>query len=135
MADKLKDMRNSKTKRPTDAEMAILRVLWQRGPSTVREIFEQMGSVGGYTTVLKFLQIMTGKGLVLRKEMGRSHIYSAKDPAEKTQKHLTRDLLNRVFGGSCKTLVMQALSVEKASREDLAEIRQLIEKMERSGNV
>jgi len=128
-------MTKLKPRKPTDAEMAILRVLWQRGPSTVREIFEEMGANGGYTTVLKFLQIMTGKGLVLRQEAGRSHIYSAKEPAEKTQKHLTRDLLDRVFGGSSKTLVMQALSVKKASREDLAEIRQLIEKMERNGNV
>src|SRR5258708_5446957 len=127
-------MAKLKLKRPTDAEMAILRVLWNRGPSTVREIFEEMGGLGGYTTVLKFLQIMHAKGLVSREEAGRSHIYSAKEPAEKTQKHLTRDLLERVFGGSSKTLVMQALSVKKASPEDLAEIRQLIEKMERSGN-
>jgi predicted transcriptional regulator len=127
-------MMKSKQKKPTDAEMAILRVLWKRGPSSVREIFEAMGSDGGYTTVLKFLQIMTAKKLVTRKEEGRSHIYSASEPAEKTQKHLTSDLLERVFGGSAKTLVMQALSVKKASAEDLAEIRKLIEKMERANN-
>ena len=109
----------------------MLRVLWERGPSTVAEIHEGQGSRGtGYTTTLKVLQRMTEKGLVLRDESRRSHVYRAAIAAEKTQRQLVRDLLQRAFGGSPGQLVVQALSEEKASEEELATIRELLEKME-----
>lgn len=118
---------------PTPAELAILRVLWDRGPSTVRDVTGALARERGtgYTTTLKFLQIMTEKGLVRRDESSRTHVYTAALPAERTQRQLVRDLLERVFGGSAPQLVMQALSAKKASKADLAEIRRLIEEMER----
>ena len=118
--------------RPTDAELAILRVLWSRGPSTVRQVLdalaEQRGT--GYTTVLKLLQIMTDKGLVARDETDRSHIYHARYSEADTQRQLVDDLLDRAFGGSARQLVMSALSSRKTSRRELAEIRRLIEQRE-----
>lgn len=118
--------------RPTDAELAILRVLWQRGPSTVREIHEELSHSqdSGYTTVLKLLQIMTDKGLVVRDESQRAHVYSCRDSEQGTQRQLLGDLIDRAFGGSSARLVMQALSGTRASAEELSEIRRLIEKME-----
>lgn len=116
--------------RPTSAELAILRVLWRRGPSTVRQVQEELGEETGYTTVLKFLQIMTEKKLVTRDESERSHVYEARLPEEETQKQLVGDLLDRAFSGSAKKLVMQALSARRASPSELAEIRRLIEEME-----
>ncbi len=118
--------------KPTDAELAILRVLWERGPSTVREVTdaiqEERGT--GYTTALKLMQIMTDKGLVQRDDTNRSHVYEAVVPAEETQRQLVGDLLDRAFGGSAQQLVLQALSGRKASRADLAEIRKLLDEME-----
>jgi BlaI family penicillinase repressor len=115
--------------RPTDAELAILRVLWDLGPCTVRQVHEVLSRErpGGYTTSLKLLQIMTDKGLVSRDERDRSHIYQAKLTEEQTQRQLVRDLLDRAFGGSATKLVMQALAARRASAEELSEIRRLID--------
>ena len=126
-------MAKRKLPKPTDAELAILRVLWERGPSTVREVTdaiqEERGT--GYTTALKLMQIMTEKGLVQRDDTNRSHVYEAVVPAEETQRQLVGDLLDRAFGGSAQQLVLQALSGRKASRADLAEIRKLLDEMEK----
>lgn len=128
-------MTKRKPGRPTEAELAILRVLWERGPSTVREVTDALeGERGtGYTTALKLLQIMTDKGLVDRDDSQRSHVYTAALPAEATQKQLVHDLLERAFGGSARQLVQAALSAKRASREELAEIRQLLEQFESRG--
>lgn len=115
-------------RKPTDAELAILRVLWNRGPSTVREVAEALGRHEAYTTVLKLLQIMTDKGLVDRDESSRTHVYAAADSEQQTQKQLVVDLLNRAFDGSAAKLVLHALSSGRASAEELAEIRKLIDK-------
>ena len=116
--------------RPTDAELAILRVLWERGPSTVRQVHEvlvvRVGQTA-YTTALKLLQIMTEKGLVRRDDTDRSHVYSPRLSEEQTQRQLVRDLLDRAFGGSSSKLVMQALHARRATPEELGEIRKLIE--------
>ena len=118
--------------RPTDAELAILRVLWLRGPSTVREVLEEMSQERptGYTTVLKMLQIMTEKGLVRRDESERTHVYEARLTEEQTQQQLVGDLLDRAFGGSAQKMVMQALAARQSSPEELAQIRQLLSDME-----
>jgi predicted transcriptional regulator len=116
--------------RPTDAELSILRVLWESGPSTVRRVHEVLSRDRpvAYTTALKLMQIMTDKGLVSRDERDRSHIYHAKLSEEQTQRQLVRDLLDRAFGGSATKLVMQALAARRASAEELTEIRRLIDK-------
>jgi BlaI family penicillinase repressor len=118
--------------RPTEAELELLQVLWQRGPSTVREIHEALSGEKdtGYTTTLKILQKMTDKGLVQRDESRRSHVYQAAWQAEQTQRQLVRSLLRRAFGGSAAKLVVQALSEEKASPDELAEIRTLLDRLE-----
>jgi BlaI family transcriptional regulator, penicillinase repressor len=115
--------------RPTDAELAILRVLWERGPSTVRQVHEVLSRErpGAYTTSLKLLQIMTEKGLVRRDETDRTHVYHPRLSEEQTQRQLVRDLLERAFGGSSSKLVMQALNAKRATPEELGEIRKLIE--------
>ena len=115
--------------KPTDAELAILRVLWEEGPSTVREVQAVMeeSRKTGYTTVLKFLQIMTDKKLVKRNEEQRAHVYEAAHTEEQTQKQLVGDLLERAFGGSAKKLVVQALDTKRASPEELAEIKMILE--------
>ena len=113
--------------RPTDAELAILHVLWDRGPSTVRQVFESLSDrATGYTTTLKLMQIMSEKGLVRRDETARTHVYAAAVSRDKTQQHLVRDLLDRAFGGSAASLVMQALSSHPTSAEERREIEQLI---------
>src|SRR5215468_4040270 len=101
-------------RKPTDAELAILRVLWSRGPSTVRQVAEAMGRETGYTTVLKLMQIMTEKRLVRRDESARSHVYEAAYSEDQTQRQLVSDLLDRVFDGSAAKLVLQALASSKA---------------------
>jgi BlaI family transcriptional regulator, penicillinase repressor len=125
-------MARSNERRPTDAEIEILGVLWNRGPSTVRDVYEELAKTKpiGYTTVLKLMQIMTEKGLVRRDESQRAHVYSAASPREKTERQLLGYLMERVFGGSASRLVMEALSSKKASREDLAEIRKMLDEME-----
>jgi BlaI family transcriptional regulator, penicillinase repressor len=118
--------------KPTEAELALLRVLWERGPSTVREIHENLSDEKetGYTTSLKILQNMAEKRLVARDESRRSHVYRAVYQAEQTQRQLVRDLLRRAFGGSPGKLVVQALSEETVSADDLAEIRRLLDELE-----
>ena len=115
--------------RPTDAELAILRILWERGPSTVRHVHEQLARdrPAAYTTALKLLQIMTEKGLVERDERERTHVYTARLSEGQTQRQLVRDLLDRAFGGSASKLVMQALATRRASPGELREIRKIID--------
>jgi predicted transcriptional regulator len=115
--------------KPTDAELAILRILWERGPSTVRQVHEQLARdrQAAYTTALKLLQIMTEKGLVERDERERTHIYKARLSEDQTQRQLVRDLLDRAFGGSAGKLVMQALAAKRASPDELREIRKVID--------
>jgi BlaI family transcriptional regulator, penicillinase repressor len=120
--------------RPTDGELEILRVLWRNGPSTVRDVHGILSSSKpgtGYTTVLKLMQIMAEKGLVRRNEKQRAHIYEAARPQEWTQRQLAGDLLQRAFNGSAKSLMMGALSARKASREELSELRRLLEEYEK----
>ena len=114
-------------RKPTDGELAILRVLWTRGPSTVRQIGETLGREVGYTTVLKLLQIMTEKQLVVRDESARTHIYAPAYTEDQTQRQLVTDLMDRAFDGSAAKLVLQALSSTKASPEELAEIKKLLD--------
>jgi len=118
--------------RPTDSELAILNVLWERGPSTVREVNEAL-SESGYTTVLKMLQIMTDKRLVVRDETERAHVYAAAISEQRTQRQLLADLMDRAFGGSPAKLVMQALSGRKATAGDLNAIRELLDRLEGEG--
>ncbi len=119
--------------RPTAAELDILRVLWQLGTATVRQVHEVLNAEKpcGYTTVLKFMQIMTAKGLVIRDESQRSHVYKPREPAENTQRQLVADLLERVCEGSAEKLMMHAFSATKVSREELTRIRKLLGNMER----
>src|SRR2546423_14475337 len=118
--------------RPTDAELEILKVLWRRGPSTVREVFETINETKGtgYTTVLKFMQIMAEKGLVKRDESERAHRYETTLAEGETQRQLVGDLLQRAFDGSAKKLGLQALSSERASVEELNEIRRMLDELE-----
>jgi len=113
-------------KKPTDAELAILRVLWARGPSTVRDVAETMGREGAYTTVLKLMQIMLDKGLITRDEAARAHVYKAAFSQDHTQRQLVRDLLDRLFDGSAAQLVMQALAAKKTSPDELRAIRRVL---------
>jgi BlaI family transcriptional regulator, penicillinase repressor len=113
-------------RKPTHAELDILRVLWEKGPSTVRQIAEVMGREAGYTTILKLLQIMTEKRLVVRDETSRTHIYQAAYTEDQTQRQLVTDLVDRVFGGSAAKLVLQALASTKASPEELEQIQKLL---------
>ena len=119
-------------RKPTDAELGILRVLWARGPSTVRDVHDALNKDGstGYTTVLKILQIMTEKGLVVRDERERAHVYESRYGEQKTQRQLLADLAKRAFGGSATKLVMQALSDRKASADELTAIRKLLDTLE-----
>ena len=125
-------MSNLNLSRPTDAELAILRVLWSRGPSTVRQVHEALSRdrETGYTTVLKFMQIMTEKGLVERDESERTHVYQARFTQEQTQERLVSDLLEKAFGGSASQLVMRALAAKPASADELAQIRRLLDELE-----
>jgi BlaI family transcriptional regulator, penicillinase repressor len=126
-------MPRASNSRPTDAELEILSVLWERGPSTVREVHEGLNQVKptGYTTVLKFLQIMADKGLVRRQEVHRLHVYEAALPQQATQNQLVRDLAARAFGGSPLQLAMRALDTDRVSAEELAQIRKLLDDCER----
>ena len=118
---------------PTPAELAILQVLWSRGPSTVREIHEVLAREKdvGYTSALKFLQIMTAKGLVTRTEDQRAHVYSAQQPAEKTKQQFAADVLKRVFHGSASQLMQHALSGRRGSKKEIEELRLLLDEYER----
>ena len=115
--------------KPTDSELAILRILWERGPSTVRQVHEALVEARetGYTTTLKLMQIMADKGLVERDETARTHVYSATVAQAQTQQQLVRDLVDRAFGGSAAALVLRALSTEAPSDAELGQIRKLID--------
>jgi predicted transcriptional regulator len=124
--------------RPTEAELAILRVLWDLGPATVRQVNERL-SAGrrdvGYTTTLKLMQIMADKGLVTRDESDRTHVYTAKASQGQTQRQLVSDLMDKAFGGSASALVLQALNAHPASPAELEEIQRLIAEYKRSGRI
>jgi len=123
-------MTRKATGRPTDAELAILSVLWERGPATVREVHNDLEDGVGYTTILKLMQIMTEKGLVTRDESQRAHVYVAAKSSEETQGSLVGDLITRAFDGSAGKLVMRALSRRQATPEEIAEIRRLLDDLE-----
>jgi BlaI family transcriptional regulator, penicillinase repressor len=116
--------------KPTEGELEILRVLWDKGPATVRELHDALSQERSlaYTTVLKLLQIMTEKGLVQRTEAGRAHVYRTTASQEETQSQLLRDLSTRLFAGSATQLAMHALAMDPASSDELKEIRKLIER-------
>lgn len=121
--------------KPTPAELEILGVLWRIGPATVRRVHEALGGAqaASYTTTLKLMQIMTGKGLLERDERGRAHLYRPVWKREQTQGQIVRDLLDRAFGGSAAQLVLRALSERRASAEEIREIRRMLDTIEREG--
>ena len=127
-------MKNKNLLRPTETELEILRVLWQNGPSTVRDVHNILNrereTEVGYSTTLKMFQVMTQKGLIERDETVRPQIYSTRVPQEQTQRQLVKDLLNRAFGGSVRQLVMHALSDKEASDEELEQLEQFLDKFE-----
>lgn len=118
--------------KPTEAELAILQVLWDRGASTVRDVYEVLRSERktGYTTILKLMQIMAGKGLVRRDESRKTHVYEAALGEKRTQGQLVQDLLDRAFGGSAEQLVMRAIESKRVSPEEMARIRHLLNETE-----
>jgi BlaI family transcriptional regulator, penicillinase repressor len=115
--------------RPTEGELELLRILWDRGPSTVRDIHQEIGTKRplGYTSVLKLLQIMTEKGLVEREESGKAHIYHPAATQNQTQDQLVRDISERLFAGSAAQLAMHALALEPVNDQELEALRNLIE--------
>ncbi len=117
---------------PTSVELEILRVLWARGPSTVREVCDALNETKptGYTTVLKMMQIMTAKGLVARNEQQRAHVYEVVQPAEQTKRRLVGDLLDKAFGGSASQLMLHALAGQRGSRQEIHEIRRMLDEYE-----
>jgi BlaI family transcriptional regulator, penicillinase repressor len=127
-------MKDASPQKPTAAELQILQVLWERGPSTVREVHEalQEEKALGYTTVLKLMQIMTTKGLVRRDENQRAHVYEAQQPAEKTKRQFAADMLERVFDGSARELMLHALATQRSTREEIEELRNLLDEHERN---
>ena len=116
---------------PTDAELDILAALWRLGPATVREVYQALGKESGYTTTLKQMQVMTEKGLLVRSERFRSHVYEPSAPKERTQKQIAGDLLKRAFDGSAKSLLLGALAAKPASTEELAEIRRILDQFQK----
>jgi predicted transcriptional regulator len=126
-------MSRKRLPRPTDSELAILRVLWERGPATVRSVNESLPGAAepGYTTTLKLMQIMVDKGLLTRDDSARSHVYSARVSRDQTQRELVDDLLHRAFGGSASALVMHALGAKTTSPAELAAIQKLIDEYRR----
>ena len=125
-------MARRKSPRPTDRELTILRILWDKGSGTVREVNEAMNEHGstGYTTTLKLMQIMTDKGLLLRDDSQFKHVYRPALTEEKAQKQLVGDLLDRAFAGSAEKLVVRALAAKKVSARELARIRQVLDEFE-----
>jgi len=116
---------------PTEAELEILNILWTLGPSTVRDVHTASAKDTGYTTILKQMQVMAEKGLLSRSERYRSHVYEARIAKEQTQRQLARNLVRRAFDGSAKNLVLGALSSQKVSAKDLAEIRSILDEYEK----
>jgi len=127
-------MKDATPQKPTAAELQILQVLWDRGPSTVREVHDALREEKalGYTTVLKLMQIMTTKGLVRRNEDQRAHVYEAQQPAEKTKRQLAADMLERVFDGSARELMLHALAAQRSTRQEIEELRSLLDEHERN---
>ena len=125
-------MNQEPLQRPTASELEILRVLWERGPSTVRDVYEALREKKdlGYTTVLKLLQIMTVKGTVRRNEEQRAHVYEACQPATETKRQLVGDVLQRVFKGSASELMIHALEGRRTSKKELDELRRLLDEYE-----
>jgi predicted transcriptional regulator len=119
--------------RPSDSELSILQVLWQRGPSTVRQVHEVLERETGYTTIMKLMQIMAEKGLVERDEENRAHLYHAAVKQEAIEKGLVRRMLDNAFAGSAAKLAMRALSTKKPSAKELSELRTLIDSLEKGG--
>jgi predicted transcriptional regulator len=119
--------------KPTPSELEILHILWSRGPSTVREIHNVLSKQKdvGYTSALKLLQIMTTKGLVTRTEDQRAHVYQATQPAETTKQQVVADVLQRVFRGSASQLMQHVLSGRRGSKEEIEEIRRMLDEYER----
>ncbi len=119
-------------RKPTEAELAILGVIWERKAATVREVFQRLGETQniGYTTVLKLMQIMTDKGLLERDSSVRPQVYRAARPQQQTQRFLLKDLLDRAFSGSPGNLVLQALAMRKSTPEELNEIREMLDRLE-----
>ena len=126
-------MATTATRKPTSSELEILHILWERGPSTVREVHEALHEKRpiGYTSVLKLMQIMTAKGTVRRNEEQRAHVYEAVQPEEKTKRDLALDVLQRVFDGSASELMMHALAGHKGSKAEVEELRRLLNEYER----
>ena len=129
-------MKAKGTKKPTESELSILKILWENGPSTVRTVHETLnrgdrGKKIGYTTALKMMQLMYEKGILSRNEENRSHVYAALIQQQDTQKLLLGNLVDKVFGGSASKLVLQALGGYDASKEELSEIRKVLDQMER----
>jgi predicted transcriptional regulator len=125
-------MKENNIPKPTEAELEILQILWQEGPATVRAVHEQLATKKdiGYTTTLKNMQNMVQKGMLDRDEESRSHVYKASLQQQETQKMLLDRFLDNTFGGSAMHLVMQALGNCKTSKEELAQIKALIRKLE-----
>lgn len=125
----------AKAKKPTNSEVAILQVLWIRGPGTVREVHDELLKVReiGYTTVLKLMQLMLEKGLLVRDELGRGHVYRPAEAQDSAKRNLVGDLMDRAFGGSAHDLVMHALTAKRTTPEELADIRRLLDRLE-AGN-
>lgn len=121
--------------KPTPTELEILSILWDKGPSTVREVHEVLsrGRKIGYTGALKFLQIMTAKGSVTRNEDERAHVYQAKEPADETKRRVARDLLQKIFGGSVSQLVLHLIEEKKASPGEIEQIRRLLDDYDQKG--
>ena len=126
-------MKNESPPKPTPTELSILEILWNRGPSTVREVHDVLSKAKpiGYTVVLKFLQIMTAKGSVRRNSDQRAHVYEAFQQEDKTKRQLVGDLMQRAFSGSASELVMHALAGKRTSQEEIDEIRRILDAHER----
>ena len=119
--------------RPTDSELRILNILWDRGPSTVRAVHDELQTdkTSQYTTTLKLMQIMTDKGLIERQDIDRTHVYRPYSSREKTQRQLAAHLMKQAFGGSARSLLMGALGAKPASRQELTELRKFIDDHEK----
>jgi len=117
---------------PTEAEVEILRVLWNFGPATIRDVWEKLGSKGSYTTVLKQCQVMHEKGLVLRDDSERTHVYRAAQPQQNVRRSMVGKLLEQVFEGSAAQLVLGALSAKRVSAQERDEIRRMLDEMDKA---
>jgi BlaI family transcriptional regulator, penicillinase repressor len=131
MTSHSKDRNSPQPPMPTAAELDILAALWRLGPATVREVHEALDKDCGYNTTLKQMHLMMDKGLLVRTERFGAHVYESGVPMEQMQKRIAGDLLRRVFGGSAKQMLLGALGAQSASKEELAEIRAIVEALEK----